>query len=98
MASEENEYIVLTIEIEPEGEQFTAEAIELGVASCGDTEEEARANITDAVNLYLGVIRLNGTRDRVFREKGIALLQGTHEVEPEARTSGQNQRILVPAG
>ena len=98
MASEENEYIVVTIQIVQEGTQFTAEALEMGVASCGDTEEEARANITDAVNLYLGAIRLNGTRDRVFREKGIALRQGTPEIEPEARPSGQNQRILVPAG
>ena len=43
------------------------------VASCGDTVEEACANLDDAVTLYLNGIETNGTRERVFKEKGIVL-------------------------
>jgi hypothetical protein len=45
----------------------------LDVASCGDTVEEACANLDDAITLYLNGIETNGTRDRVFKEKGIVL-------------------------
>ena len=90
-----SKYIVVTIKVEQEGDQFTAEALELGVASCGDTDEEARDNIVEAVDLYLSAIASNGTRERVFREKGIVVQQGEPKAEPKARENAQDQRVPV---
>ncbi len=36
-----------------EGQSVVSKCPELGVASCGDTMEEAMANLRDAVELYL---------------------------------------------
>jgi predicted RNase H-like HicB family nuclease len=37
----------------PEGDAYVSKCPELGVASCGDTVEEAMANLREAVELYL---------------------------------------------
>jgi predicted RNase H-like HicB family nuclease len=37
----------------PEGGVYVSKCPELGVASCGDTVEEAMANLREAVELYL---------------------------------------------
>ena len=55
-----------------EGNQFVSYCIELGTASCGDTVEEAMANITEAVELHLTALHKLGQMQRVFAEKGIA--------------------------
>jgi len=44
----------IVIEYDPEVKTYSAVCPELpGCASAGDTEEEARANISDAIRLYL---------------------------------------------
>ena len=43
----------LTCIVKPEENQYSALCLELDVASCGDTEEEAIANIKEAISLYL---------------------------------------------
>lgn len=45
--------ITLTAKIWPEEDGFVSECVEYGVASCGDTEEEALAMLIEAVELYL---------------------------------------------
>ena len=40
-----------TANVWPEGNSFVAQAIEVGVASQGDTEEEALANLKEALEL-----------------------------------------------
>lgn len=35
-----------------EGDYFVSQCLNVNVASCGDTEEEARSNIIEAVELY----------------------------------------------
>ena len=57
--------IQLTQVVEREGGQFAAHCPELGIASCGDTIEEAFANIHEAILLHLGMLEDLG--DRVLR-------------------------------
>jgi predicted RNase H-like HicB family nuclease len=47
------EMVRLTGLLWPEGDGFVSKCPELGVASCGDTVEEAMANLREAVELYL---------------------------------------------
>ena len=68
-------FIILTTLIEPDGDQYASICQELGIASCGDTIQEACDNLDDAIALYLNGIEVNGTREQVFREKGIVLVQ-----------------------
>jgi predicted RNase H-like HicB family nuclease len=69
-------YINVTFKAHKEGDQFVSECIELGVASCGDTLEEAFENIKDAVLLYLNTLEKEGERERVFSERGIQIIPG----------------------
>ena len=41
-----------TANVWPEGDGYVAQAIEAGVASQGDTEEEALANLKEALELH----------------------------------------------
>lgn len=44
----------VVIELDPETQSYSAVCPELpGCAACGDTEQEARVNIDDAIELYL---------------------------------------------
>ncbi len=45
--------VVVSEVIEREDEQYTASCPELAVATCGDTVDEARANLVEAVDLYI---------------------------------------------
>lgn len=44
---------MLTFEAVQDGRSWSAECVELGVASCGDSEKEAIANAKEATLLYL---------------------------------------------
>ena len=65
--------ILLTEVVEQEGDQFAVQCPELGIASCGDSIEEAFANIREAIALHLNVLEELGDRERVFRERGIEI-------------------------
>ena len=67
--------IVVTYRVRKEGDQFVAECIELGVASCGDTIDDAFRMIDDAVTLYLNSLEEEGERERVFKERGIIVFK-----------------------
>ena len=64
----------LTLQAEREDDGYVAYCVELGTASCGDTLEEAMANIQEAVLVHLDALEETGTRQRVFEEKGIELV------------------------
>ena len=62
--------ISFTVHIFKEGPTFVAHAPELDVSSCGDTEEEARRNIQDAVRGFLEASAAMGTLEQVLCESG----------------------------
>ena len=81
--------IQLTQVVEREGAQFVAHCPALGIASCGDTIEEAFANIHEAILLHLDVLEELGDRDRVFRERGIEVSYETpRESQPHQTGEG----------
>lgn len=65
------QYILLTLEITKEDGQYAAYCRELGTATCGDTLDEAQANIVEAVMLDLNTLEEIGERARFFKERGI---------------------------
>ena len=69
-------YIVLTFKVHDEEGQYVAACDELDVASCGDTIEEAFANILDAATVYLETLTEEGEQERVFQERGITIVPG----------------------
>lgn len=50
---------------------YSALCVEIGVASQGETVEEARENLKEAVELYLETAEELGTLDSVLEEAGI---------------------------
>ena len=61
--SERTGVIVLTTLVEPEGDKYVSWCEELGTASCGDTVEEAFANILEAVEVHLNGLEESGRRE-----------------------------------
>jgi predicted RNase H-like HicB family nuclease len=53
-----------------EGPTYVAHAPELDVSSCGDTDEEARKNIQDAVRGFLETSAEMGTLEEILLEAG----------------------------
>ena len=74
--------ILVTEVVEKEGDQYVSICPELGTASCGDSIEEALANLHEAVDLYLDAIEDVGERERVFRERGIEVSYDAVEETP----------------
>ena len=71
--------IVLTTLVEPEGDKYVSWCEELGTASCGDTVEEAFANILEAVDVHLNGLEEIGETESVFEERGIKVLPHSSE-------------------
>ena len=69
-------YVVLTGYTEAEDDGFNAYCPELGVASCGDTIEEALDNLGDALELQLLELADIGRLERDFRENGVTVKAG----------------------
>jgi predicted RNase H-like HicB family nuclease len=62
--------ISFTVHIFKEGATYVAHAPELDVSSCGDTEEQARKNIRDAVRGFLETSAELGTLEEILLEAG----------------------------
>lgn len=62
--------IEFTALIFKEGETFVSYCPELGVASCGETIEEARRRLPEAVRLFLEESQRMGTLEDILREEG----------------------------
>ena len=66
--------IILTEVVEEECDQFVSYCQELGTSSCGDTIQEALANLEEAIWVHLNALEETGERDRVFRERNISIM------------------------
>ena len=62
----------VTTRVFNEGRTFVAHAVELDVASCGGTKEEAVAALRDAVRLFLEEAERMGTLSQILAEAGYA--------------------------
>jgi predicted RNase H-like HicB family nuclease len=62
--------ITITIRIFKEDSLFIAHTPELDVSSCGETENEAKENLIEAVRLFLEEAAHMGTLDQVLEEAG----------------------------
>jgi len=71
--SQGERYITVTLVIQPADGKYASHCVELGTASCGDTVEEAVANIKEAVLVDLSALEQIGERARFFRERGIKM-------------------------
>lgn len=59
-----------TIQLWKEGDTCVARAAPLDVMSCGETPEEARTNLTEAVDLFLKTASAHGTLADILEECG----------------------------
>ena len=60
-----------------EGEVYIAYVPELDLSSCGDTPEEARRNIRDAIEGFLETSEEMGTLGEILEEAGFERAAGT---------------------
>ena len=67
--------ILVTLVVQREGKQYVSKCVELGTASCGDTEKEAFDNIIDATQLYLNTLEELGECEQALRDKGVAITE-----------------------
>ncbi|MBI3951050.1 MAG: hypothetical protein HY314_11420 [Acidobacteria bacterium] len=65
-----------TVQIWKEGNQFVAHAMPLDVMSSGQTPEEARRALDEAVHLFLVTAADMGTLETVLQEVGYELQEG----------------------
>ncbi|MFA5020736.1 MAG: hypothetical protein WC517_01600 [Patescibacteria group bacterium] len=72
-----NESIIMTntniqfnSEIWQEGDKFVAYAPQLDISSCGETVERARANLTEAIELFFEEAEKLGTLGSILKESG----------------------------
>jgi len=77
--------LTLTVQIFREGKKYVSYNPELEVASCGNTVEEARYNLKDAMRGFLKSATKTGTLDLVLEEAGF-IHKGKSWVTPELVT------------
>lgn len=97
-------YVALTLAVRQEGKQFVSTCLELETTSCGDTIDEALANVREATTEYLNTIERMGERPRIFAEKGITVrksrpstIRREYELTPGSFVGSFVQRVPVPA-
>ncbi len=83
-------YVTLTGIVEKDDGQFVSYCRELGTSSCGDTVEEAFANLGDAIDVHIDALIETGELSKVFRERHIRI-----DIQP---TFDDELSIRVPAG
>ena len=100
-------YVVLTGTVQWDEVAYWSRCPELGVASCGDTIEEALDNLGEALELQLLALADIGRLEQDFQENGITVKTGplpTESVVVSAplgltlRIYIQPIPVLVPAG
>ena len=100
-------YVILTGTVQWDEVAYWSRCPELGVASCGDTIEEALDNLGEALELQLLALADIGRLEQDFQENGIAVKTGPLPAESVIVSAplGKILRIyvlpvpaLVPAG
>jgi len=66
-------YVVLTVLFQKEGKVWTAECRELGTAAYGDTIEDAKEAIDEAITLHLNTLEDLGECEQFLKENGVAV-------------------------
>ena len=64
------EETIVRVEIFKEDDQYVAISPELSVSSFGDSPEEAKASLTEAISLFLEECERMGTLNEVMEEAG----------------------------
>ena len=82
-------HVTLTGVAYKDGNQFTALCPELGVASCGDTAEEALEMLEEALEVYLEELADIGTLAQEFYEMDIEV----HPDKPESDEVAQRSKV-----
>ena len=92
-------YVILTGYVEPEDHLFVSYCPELGVASCGDTVEEALDNLGDALAVHLEALEEIGELERVLGEKKIKVMTAPAPKESVSVSIplGKTVRAYTPA-
>lgn len=75
-------YAILTFRVRSEDGQYVSECDELGVASCGDSMQDAFDAVRDAVEVYLETLDGEGERNRVLSERGVTIVAGEPRAQP----------------
>ena len=88
--------IEYTVQIWSEGDQFVAHAMPLDVMSCGQTPEEARAALDEAVRLFLTTAADQGSLGEILYEAGYELRGGQWASPSWVAT--ERHSAAVPAG
>ena len=79
-------YIEVTVRFFKEGDQWTAQCVELGTATCADTLEEAETAIEDMVHLHLDALGDVGERQKFLKAHGVTLHRGSVDRTPRRKT------------
>jgi len=87
--------IELTAVITKEGAHYVSQCLELDIASCGDSVEEAFRNLEDATMLYLSTLDETGQLQRVFEEIGIKTQEPSFIVRYPVRTDLKNVATVL---
>jgi len=66
--------IIVRAEIFKEGNQYVSLCPELNVSSFGDTPEDAKKSLSEAVSLFFEECQEMGTLDDILREAGFVFL------------------------
>ena len=88
-------YIDLELVITKEGNQYSSWCPGLDIASCGDTPDEAVKNICEAISCYLDALKEEGLQEKIFREKGIKVVQGDEPAIPNSFITHCRQKVSV---
>lgn len=62
--------LTFTVQVFREGKTLVAYNPELDISSCGDSADEAKNNLRDAVRGFLKSARSHGTLERILEEAG----------------------------
>lgn len=63
--------VILTVEIQREGEQWVGQCMELGTATFGDSVDQVHEELMDLIVLHLNGLEDVGERERFFEAHGI---------------------------
>ncbi|MGB6836866.1 MAG: type II toxin-antitoxin system HicB family antitoxin [Dehalococcoidia bacterium] len=91
-------YVLITFIVSEEEGGYVSTCPELGIASQGNTVDEAIEGIKDATLVYLSTIEQLGERERVFKERGIKVQRQppTQATTLQLRPSEFGSPFVVP--
>ena len=97
MSQDVKGHVVLTLKVNRERSQYVSVCEELGVASCGNTVEEAFEAAKDATTVYLQTLDDEGMLEEVLAERGVKVLPGDPPAEDGEVRPTEGTREYVSA-